>query len=74
MRASIMACRKKDKKDLHILQNDILGISSRSCISDRISIDELHAKFKIVSLEQCRRKQLLSLTRDVILGRGCTQH
>ena len=57
----IIAFRKDDKRDLQVLQNDILRICNMSRISDRVSIEELHANCKIVSLEQRRRKQLLGL-------------
>ena len=57
----IIACRKDDKRDLPVLQNDTLRICNMSRISDRVSIEELHANCKIVSLEQRRRKQLLGL-------------
>ena len=57
----LIACRKEDKNDLQVLQNDLLHICNRSRIADRISIAKLHAKCKIVSLEQRRRKQLLRL-------------
>ena len=57
----LIANRKEDKNDLQVLQNDILWICDRSHISDIISIEKLHAKCKLISLEQRRRKQLLSL-------------
>ena len=57
----IIACRKDDKSDLQILQNDILRIRNRSRILDRVSIEELHTEYKIISLEQRRRKPLLCL-------------
>ena len=57
----LMGSRNEDKSDVQILQNDILRICNRSRISDRVSIEALHAKCKMVSLEQRRRKQLLGL-------------
>ena len=65
----LISCRKKDRNDLQPLQNDILRICNLSRISDRVSIVELHAKCKIISLEQRMRNQLLwlmyVLSRDV---------
>ena len=57
----IIACRKDDKSDLQILQNDILRICNRSRILDRVSIEELHTKYKIISLEKRKRKPLLCI-------------
>ena len=57
----LISCRKEDISDFQILQNDILRICNLSRISDRVSIKELHAKCKIISLEQRMRIQLLWL-------------
>ena len=57
----LISCRKEDRNDFQILQNDILRICNMSRLSDRVSIPYLHAKCKILSLEQRRRKQLLRL-------------
>ena len=57
----LISCRKEEKGDFQILQNDILRICNLSRISDRVSITELHAKCKIISLEQRMRIQLLWL-------------
>ena len=57
----LSSCRKEDISDFQILQNDILRICNLSRISDRVSIKELHAKCKIISLEQRMRIQLLWL-------------
>ena len=43
------------------MQNDILRICDNSRISDRVSIEKLHVKCKLLSLEQRMRKQLLWL-------------
>ena len=52
----------KDKKhDLQVMQNDILKICNKSKLSDRISIEHLQIKSKLLSLEQRREKQLLML-------------
>ena len=57
----LISCKKDDKNDLQKLQNDVLRICTRNKMSDRVSIPELHAKCKIISLEQRMRKQLLGL-------------
>ena len=43
------------------MQNDILRTCNLARLSDRVSIPELHAKCKMISLEQRMRKQLLWL-------------
>ena len=57
----LISCRREGKNDLQKLQNDVLMICTRTKLSDRVSIPELHAKCKIISLEQRMRKQLLWL-------------
>ena len=57
----LVACRKEDKNELQKMQNDILRICNKSRVSDRVSIPTLHAKCKILDLEQRMRKQLLWL-------------
>ena len=57
----LISCRSCDKSDLQVLQNDILRICDRSRVSDRISIEKLHNRYKVLSLEQRMRKQLLWL-------------
>ena len=53
--------RRFPNPDLQVMQNDILRICNRSKLSDRISIEHLHMKSKLLSLEQRREKQLLML-------------
>ena len=57
----MIGCRLGDKGDMQKLQNDILRICDKSRIADKVSIEKLHAKCKILSLEQRMRKQLLWL-------------
>ena len=57
----IIGCRIVDKGDLQKIQNDILRICDKSRIVDKVSIDKLHGKCKILSLEQIMQKQLLWL-------------
>ena len=56
----IIGYRISDKGNLKKIQNDILIICDKSCVLDRVSIDKLHGKCKILSLEQRMRKQILS--------------
>ena len=57
----ITACRKDEIGNLQTFQNDILRICNMSRISDKVSIEKLHEKCKLISLEQRRRKQFLRL-------------
>ena len=59
----LLSCNKEERNDFQKLQNDIhvLRICTMSRLADRVSISELHAKCKIISLEQRMRKQLLWL-------------
>ena len=57
----LIACKKEDKSDFQVLQNDVLRICNMTRISDRVSIPELHAECKIISIEQRMRKQLFWL-------------
>ena len=50
-----------DRNDLQTLQNDSLRICFNVRLRDRIAIDVMHRQAKLLSLEQRRRKQLLSL-------------
>ena len=50
-----------DRRDLQKCQNDALRICLRVNLNDHVRIEYLHEKCKIVSLEQRRRAQLLSL-------------
>ena len=57
----VVACTIDDKRDLQICQNDALRICTRQKLSDHVRIEDLHARCKIVSLEQRRQNQLLLL-------------
>ena len=57
----LICCRLGDKGDLQNMQNDILRICFGTRISDRVSIEKLHKKCKILGLEQRMRKQILWL-------------
>ena len=57
----LVACNLEDRRELQKSQNDALRLCLRAKVSDRIRIEDLHTKCKIVSLEQRRRTQLLLL-------------
>ena len=52
---------KEKKKELQIMQNDILRICNGSRLLDKVSIEKLHKKAKLLAMEQRRDKQLLLL-------------
>ena len=56
-----MSLNKEKKYDLQIMQNNVLRICNNTKLSDRVSIEKLHKKAKLLSLEQRRQKQLLTL-------------
>ena len=57
----LISCNKSDRHDLQILKNDAL----RTCFNvkrrDKLSVASMHKKAKLLSLEQQRSLQLLSL-------------
>ena len=57
----LTSCTMDDKSDLQKCQNNALRICTHRRLADHIRISDLHKKCKIVSLEQRRRMQLLSL-------------
>ena len=57
----LIGCRIRDKGELQKKQIDILRICDNTRISDRVSIEKLHVKCKLLSLEQRMQKQLLWL-------------
>ena len=56
-----VACNKNKKSDLQVIQNKVLRYCENKKTEDRITLEELHKNAKILSLEQCHAKQLLSL-------------
>ena len=65
----MIACTTDDRRELQKCQNEALGICTQVRMIDNVRIDDLHARCKIVSLEQ--RRQLLLLmykkSKDVML-------
>ena len=57
----IIALSKDKKHELQVMQNDVLRICNNSKLADRISIELLHKKANLLSLEQRREKQVLML-------------
>ena len=57
----LVACNIEDRRDLQKCQNDALRICTTVKLTDRVRIEDLHARCKLVSLEQRRRIQLLLL-------------
>ena len=57
----LIASNTSDMEDLQISQNDILRICTRTKLSDKVSIPELHSKCKIISLKQRMQRQVLWL-------------
>ena len=52
---------KSQKYDLQVIQNDVLRFCDNEKLEDKVLIEILQKKAKLVSLEQRRCKQLLSL-------------
>ena len=57
----LLSCTLEDRRELQRCQNDALRLCTLSRIADRIKIEDLHVKCNIISLEQCRRIQLLMI-------------
>ena len=57
----MLACNKGKKHDFQVMQNDILRLCDNKKLEDRVSLEILHKKANLVSLEQHRAKQVLSL-------------
>ena len=57
----LSVCSLDDRRELQICQNDALRICLQIKLNDRVRIEDIHARCKLVSLEQCRRIQLLLL-------------
>ena len=57
----LLACTKDKKSDFQIVQNDVLRFCENKRLKDKIPIDTMHKKANLVSLEQRRCKQLLSI-------------
>ena len=56
-----MSLSKEKRNELQKIQNDILRICNGTRVVDRVSTEILHNKAKLLSLNQRRQKQLLTL-------------
>ena len=68
----LLSLSKGDLDELQVLQNDILRVCNNTRISDKVSIEELHKKCKLLSLKQRMEKQLLGLM--YMLSRDISYH
>ena len=57
----LLACPKTDREDMQIIQNNALRLCNDVRLSDRITLIEIHSRANLLSLEQRRCIQLLSL-------------
>ena len=57
----LISCNKSDRYDLHVIQNDVLRTCYNVKRRDKLSISNMHKKANLLSLEQRRTFQLLSL-------------
>ena len=57
----LVSCNKSDQHDLQIIQNDALRTCYNVRRRDKMSIVNMHAKAKLLSLQQRRNIQLLGL-------------
>ena len=57
----LISCNVSDRSDLQKLQNHALRICYNVRLRDKISIVQMHRRANLLSLEQRRKKQLLSL-------------
>ena len=57
----LLSCYKMDHEDLQIIQNNALRLCLVIRLNDRISLVEIHSRANLMSLEQRRCIQLLSL-------------
>ena len=58
---AIISCNVSDRTDLQTLQNHALRICYNVRLRDRVSIRKMHVKARLLSLEQRRQLQILSL-------------
>ena len=57
----LISCNKSDRHDLQVIQNDALRTCYNVKRRDKLSISKMHRKANLLSLEQRRTFQLLSL-------------
>ena len=47
-----ISCNKNKKHDLQVMQNDVLRFCNNNKREDRVMLNDVHKKAKLVSLEQ----------------------
>ena len=57
----LLSCSKGQKYDLQVIQNDVLRFCDNKKLEDKVSVELLHKKAKLTSLEQRRCKQLRNI-------------
>ena len=57
----LISCYKTDREDLQIIQNNALRLCLGLRLNDRISLVEIHRRAHLISLEQRRCIQLMTL-------------
>ena len=57
----LLSCCKNDREDLQVIQNNALRLCLNLRLNDRISLLEIHRRSNLLSLEQRRCIQLISL-------------
>ena len=57
----LVACHQSDRHDLQVIQNDAIRTCYNVRRRDRLSVKNMHAKAKLLSLGQRRQIQLLVL-------------
>ena len=57
----LLSCPKSDREDLQVIQNNALCLCLNIRLNDRVSLVDTHNRSNLISLEQRRCIQLLSL-------------
>ena len=57
----LIACTRDKKRDLQVIQNDVLRFYNNNKREDKVLLNVMHKNANLISLEQRRCKQILSL-------------
>ena len=57
----LLSCPKTDREDLPIIQNNVLRLCLNLRLKNRVSLVDIHHRANLISLEQRRCMQLVSL-------------
>ena len=63
----------QDKKNLQIMQNDVLRYCYNVRLADRVTIVDLHTRAKLSSLEKRRLRRLLGLQKRIPIDMSLVQ-